>query len=119
MWPSIEQALGQPRFLILLARPQGRSLALGQQGGGLLARGPLTPRATTFPLKQHIEVDSADLVGSWADYLPLHSHLIRVADVEWSGFLGVPCSIRGFLEPFTAQRVGRKFRLADLGNGRR
>ena len=48
----------------------------------IMLRSGLTPRASAFPLKQHIEVDSGDLVGSWADYLPFHSHLFRVADIE-------------------------------------
>jgi hypothetical protein len=41
-----------------------------------------TPRAGAFPLEQHVEVDSADLVGSWADDLSFHGHLFPVTDVE-------------------------------------
>ena len=38
LWPTIEQALGQSRFFILLASPEAAASSVGQQGGGLLAR---------------------------------------------------------------------------------
>ena len=38
LWPSIEQALAQSRYLLLLSSPEVRRLALGRQGGRILAR---------------------------------------------------------------------------------
>ncbi len=38
LWPTIEQALAQSRFLVLLASPEAARLAMGRQGGRLLAR---------------------------------------------------------------------------------
>ena len=37
LWPSIEQALSQSRYLLAARLARGRRLALGRQGGGLLA----------------------------------------------------------------------------------
>ena len=38
LWPSIEQALGQSRYFILLASPEASKSKWVNKGGGLLAR---------------------------------------------------------------------------------